>query len=464
MEIDLTSDVTDDPLRIKQELEDEEGEDEQFSLKPQRVRKKVIKVDLTQDCFEEENIDPLGLLEVDQSAPARQPTQLHTKISIKKEPTLININECPDEISNITVKEEKREEAVEVDNSSGEEFKDDHFDDQDFKPEPDEVSSDEDEELRDLKSDYPFICKNCGQGFKKKTPHKKHVRRCFPDEMDPGGSSSEDEKPSKKTQKVYRCEKCKRKFQVRFYYKKHTFKCSTVKDEQEEKPPPQCSFCLETMANDQGLRKHIKEVHSTEELLWPCPTCPKKFYIERDLILHKVVHEIKRICELCGKNYSSSKALKRHIETHSDEKHICELCGLALKTSHSLQNHMFSHAEYFRYNCHYCGKGFRRSNSIKLHLMIHQGLKPYKCRFCDKTFTDSAVSRSHMKSSHIELHRQAVEMNNGRPIGAIILYRIPTLRELEEKAKAEGKPLQEVGPYRGEEKWQEKMFGCRTNE
>uniref|UniRef100_T1GYS2 C2H2-type domain-containing protein n=1 Tax=Megaselia scalaris TaxID=36166 RepID=T1GYS2_MEGSC len=192
--------------------------------------------------------------------------------------------------------------------------------------------------------------------------------------------------------------------------------------------------------------------------------CPKKFYIERDLFYHKVVHEVKRICDQCGKSYSTAKALARHIETHSDVKHICELCGLALKTSHSLQNHMYSHAEYYRYTCHYCGKGFRRSNSMKLHLMIHQALKPYKCRFCEKTFTDSAVSRSHMKSAHSELHRKAVERNNGRPIGAIILYKIPSLRQLEEIAKKEGKPIQDVGPYRGEEKWQEKMFGCKSFE
>lgn len=456
---------SDDPLKIKLELDEmDDDEEKEITSKPQRIRKKVIKVDLTQDCFEEEGIDPLGL-EQSSDAGRKEPTQSTTKIAIKKEPKSTKIKDPPktDELLNptITVKEEELDDNI----SSDDEFKfEDNrdFDDQDFKPEPEELSSDE--EFREPKPEIPFTCKTCGKGFQKKTPHKMHVRRCFKtNDMDPGDSSSEEDK-SKKTPKVYRCEKCKRKFQVRFYYKKHIAKCATVKEETDEKPPPKCTFCFKTMANDQGLRKHIKEIHSTEELLWPCPSCPKKFYIERDLVLHKVVHEVKRICELCGKNYSSSKALKRHIETHSEVKHICELCGLALKTSHSLQNHMFSHTEYFRYTCHYCGKGFRRSNSIKLHLMIHQGLKPYKCRFCDKTFTDSAVSRSHMKSSHIELHRKAVERNNGRPIGAIILYRIPTLKELDDKAKAEGTPLQEVGPYRGEEKWQEKMFGCKTNE
>lgn len=460
--MDIELNLSDDPLKIKAEAED----DEEVNLKPQRTRKKVIKVDLTQDCFEEEGIDPLGL---EQSSTAIKETlqSSDVNITIKKEPKSTKVKETTDfkELTNFTVKEEAPLLLEFDENSSGEEFRfdDEHCDfDDDFKPEPDELSSEEDP--GELKPENPFKCKNCGQEFKKKTPHKIHVRKCFkPHELDPGDSSSEEDK-TKKTPKVYRCEKCKRKFQVRFYYRKHIAKCSTVREEPEEKPPPKCSFCSEPMANDQGLRKHIKEVHSTEELLWPCPSCPKKFYIERDLILHKVAHDVKRICELCGKNYSSSKALKRHIETHSEVKHICELCGLALKTSHSLQNHMYSHTEYFRYNCHYCGKGFRRSNSIKLHLMIHQGLKPYKCRFCDKTFTDSAVSRSHMKSSHIDLHRKAVERNNGRPIGAIILYRIPSLRELEEKAKAEGTPLQEVGPYRGEEKWQERMFGCRTSE
>lgn len=42
----------DDPLKLKSEAEDVD----EIELKPQRPRKKVIKVDLTQDCFEEEGV------------------------------------------------------------------------------------------------------------------------------------------------------------------------------------------------------------------------------------------------------------------------------------------------------------------------------------------------------------------------------------------------------------------------
>jgi hypothetical protein len=57
-----------------------------------------------------------------------------------------------------------------------------------------------------------------------------------------------------------------------------------------------------------------------------------------------------------------------------------------------------------RFNCLYCGKRFSKSSDIKRHLRIHTGERPYKCDVCLKAFRHSwhmvQHKRTHNKSMH----------------------------------------------------------------
>lgn len=98
-----------------------------------------------------------------------------------------------------------------------------------------------------------------------------------------------------------------------------------------------------------------------------------------------------------------------------------------------------------KYKCRHCNKEFKQGGCFKLHLLSHSGLRPYKCHFCPSTFADGSVCRGHMKMVHSDFYREAVE-SNGAALGPIILFEVPSLRELMQMAEV-NEPAKEVKKY-----------------
>ena len=82
-------------------------------------------------------------------------------------------------------------------------------------------------------------------------------------------------------------------------------------------------------------------------------------------------------CEICGKNISSLKNLRSHINTiHSSEKRESHPCNL-------------------------CGKKFTVAKSLTRHIsVIHEQVKQFKCDNCDKAFGQKHHLDRHMKFVH----------------------------------------------------------------
>ncbi|KAJ1481792.1 hypothetical protein T484DRAFT_1806143 [Baffinella frigidus] len=50
------------------------------------------------------------------------------------------------------------------------------------------------------------------------------------------------------------------------------------------------------------------------------------------------------VCETCGKAFSQSCSLAKHMRTHSGERpYVCETCGEAFSRSGDLARHMRTH-------------------------------------------------------------------------------------------------------------------------
>ncbi len=65
-------------------------------------------------------------------------------------------------------------------------------------------------------------------------------------------------------------------------------------------------------------------------------------------------------CKLCGKEYTASYLINRHMLAHADRKdNPCGLCGNTFKTSAELKTHLRVHEEddvKYTHCCELCGK------------------------------------------------------------------------------------------------------------
>ena len=59
------------------------------------------------------------------------------------------------------------------------------------------------------------------------------------------------------------------------------------------------------------------------------------------------------------------------------------------------------HEEQKNYKCESCGKSYTESGSLKKHIkIIHKGKRNYKCDSCGKSFTQSGSLKNHIKTIH----------------------------------------------------------------
>uniref|UniRef100_A0AAY5F1K7 C2H2-type domain-containing protein n=1 Tax=Electrophorus electricus TaxID=8005 RepID=A0AAY5F1K7_ELEEL len=131
-------------------------------------------------------------------------------------------------------------------------------------------------------------------------------------------------------------------------------------------------------------------------------------------------------CHLCGKSYSHSSSLARHLHMHS-RLHTCSTCGKTFNHSSSLSRHRLihklcsrdkpncytlckkskrgkgskkrppSHGGERRYACNVCKKAFVRLSNLKQHQQTHASGKLYECQHCGKTFVHSSSFSRHKK-------------------------------------------------------------------
>lgn len=161
-----------------------------------------------------------------------------------------------------------------------------------------------------------------------------------------------------------------------------------------------CRICQQGFRMPSYLRQHLRKVHRPKVIVKAeCGNCGQTFRRKRVPQRHvdacqKV--DVTQVCEQCGLQLSSPKALSRHIMTHLNEfPFSCDQCPKRFKAKFRLSVHKKVHTGVKSHICNHCGRGFARSTTLMDHVRTHTKERPYICVICQKGFTQKSALNTH---------------------------------------------------------------------
>ncbi|XP_056598129.1 zinc finger and BTB domain-containing protein 12-like isoform X3 [Triplophysa dalaica] len=106
------------------------------------------------------------------------------------------------------------------------------------------------------------------------------------------------------------------------------------------------------------------------------------------------------VCEDCGLAFSSTQDLAVHsLATH--QLYVCPCCGKNFSHSSNLNRHMIVHRGVAKLHCcPLCHKTFTQKSTLCDHMNLHSGERPHVCAYCHVSFAHKPALRRHLKEQH----------------------------------------------------------------
>lgn len=244
-------------------------------------------------------------------------------------------------------------------------------------------------------------CILCNKKFKEYRFYRLHMLNIHPQGIDLNNENQLQqepvdyrEKPVKTT--YWECYLCQKNFRerrlLRSHYKLHV------------QQPRLCLMCGIFCSSATSLSRHMKLHDSDETKSHLCTICGKGFKIRQYLLRHnRKEHQLwadntPPICQICGAFFDKKSLLYEHMKSHPFEEtrnFICKICNHAAKNAYNLKRHMQTHSNDRSFECSICQKTFH-PRYAKDHMKSHTEARKHKCPDCGKKFKRKYALKQHM--------------------------------------------------------------------